>query len=234
MQETLTADEIRKAHERIRPHSRHTPLLRVDQLDERLGCRVYLKPEMFQVTGSFKARGALSKALLLRPEEKDRGLIASSSGNHAQALAYAGKLIGAKTALVVPHDAPKVKVDRTRALGAEVILFEGQQAARWAFVDELIERRHYTLVHASEDPAVMAGQGAIALEILEDAPDIDTIVVPLLGTGRSRASGTALGLYKAACHHCLEEARRSNVWSAGPRGRKPLPQGLAANTRVLG
>jgi len=183
MEAILTADEIRKAHERIRPHIRHTPLLRAERLDERLGCQALLKPEMFQVTGSFKARGALSKALLLRPEEKERGLIASSSGNHAQALAYAGRLVGAKAILVVPHDASKAKIDRTRALGAEVIQFEGEQSARWAFVDELIESRHYTMVHASEDPAVMAGQGTIALEVLEDAPDIDTIVVPLGGGG---------------------------------------------------
>ena len=183
MEAILTADEIRKAHERIRPHIRHTPLLRAERLDERLGCQALLKPEMFQVTGSFKARGALSKALLLRPEEKERGLIASSSGNHAQALAYAGRLVRAKAILVVPHDASKAKIDRTRALGAQVIQFEGEQAARWAFVDELIESRRYTMVHASEDPAVTAGQGTIALEVLEDAPDIDTIVVPLGGGG---------------------------------------------------
>jgi threonine dehydratase len=198
MEDILTADEVRKARERIRPHIRHTPLLRIDRLDQRLGCQVHLKPEMFQVTGSFKARGALSKALLLRPEERDRGLIASSSGNHAQALAYAGRLIGAKTVLVVPHNAPKIKVERTRALGAEVILFEGEQAARWAYVDELIERRHYTMVHASEDPAVMAGQGTIALEVLEDAPDIDTIVVPLGGGGL--LSGIAAAVKGIAPH----------------------------------
>lgn len=183
MEDILTAGAIGRARERIRPHIRHTPLLRAEQLDERLGCRVHLKPEMLQVTGSFKARGALSRALLLTPDEKERGLIASSSGNHAQALAYAGRLVGARTVLVVPHNAPKIKVDRTRALGAEVILFEGDQAARWACVDELVARRGYTMVHASEDLAVMAGQGTIALEILEDEPRIDTIVVPLGGGG---------------------------------------------------
>jgi len=183
MEITLTASDVQAARDRIRPHIRHTPLIRADQLDPRLGCRVHLKPEMLQVTGSFKARGALSKALLLRSEEKARGMIASSSGNHAQALAYAGRLIGARAVLVVPHDAPSVKVERTRALGAEVILFEGSQAARWAHVDELIAQRGYTMVHASEDPAVMAGQGTIALEVLEDAPGIDTIVVPLGGGG---------------------------------------------------
>jgi threonine dehydratase len=198
METILTADAVQAARERIRPHIRHTPLLRAEQLDERLGCRVHLKPEMLQVTGSFKARGALSRALLLQPEEKERGLIASSSGNHAQALAYAGRLVGARTVLVVPHDAPKVKIDRTRALGAEVILFEGEQAARWAFVDELVERRHYTMVHASEDPAVMAGQGTLALEVLEDAPGIDTFVVPLGGGGL--LSGIAAAVKGLAPH----------------------------------
>ena len=183
MEATLTLEAIRAARERIAPHIRRTPLLRADSMDARLGCQVHLKPEMLQVTGSFKPRGALSKVLLLRPEEKERGLIASSSGNHAQALAYAGGLIGARTVLVVPHNAPKVKIDRTRALGAEVILFEGEQAARWAYVDQLIEERHYTMVHASDDPMVMAGQGTLALEVLEDAPDIDTLIVPLGGGG---------------------------------------------------
>ena len=198
MKATLTLEAVLQARARIRPHIRHTPLLRFDGLDERLGCKALLKPEMFQVTGSFKVRGALSRALLLRPEEKERGLIASSSGNHAQALAYAGRLTGARTILVVPHNAPEIKVNRTRALGAEVILFEGEQAARWAFVDELIESRHYTMVHASEDPMVMAGQGTIALEILEDAPDIDTIVVPLGGGGL--LSGIAAAVKEIAPH----------------------------------
>ena len=122
MEASLTVDAVRQAWGRIQPHIRRTPLLRTERLDPRLGCEVHLKPEMLQVTGSFKARGALSKALLLSPEERDRGLIASSSGNHAQALAYAGGLIGARTTLVMPHDAPKVKVDRTRALGGGGLL----------------------------------------------------------------------------------------------------------------
>ena len=184
--------DIRAARARIAPHIRHTPLLRAERLDEALGCQVYLKPEMFQLTGSFKARGAFNKVLLLSPEEREKGLIASSSGNHAQALAYVGSLLGVKTVAVMPHAAPPSKVGRARALGAEVILFEGTQAERWAFVDRQVEEKGYTMVHASDDPATMAGQGTMALEILEDLPDVDTLVVPVGGGGLISGVATAV------------------------------------------
>lgn len=198
MERSLTWTDIQKAKERISGKVVHTPLIRSFPLEDRLGCKVFLKPEMFQVTGSFKARGALSKTLLLGPEERARGFISSSSGNHAQALAYAGKLLGAKTTIVIPHDAPKIKIERTQALGAEVILFEGKQEPRWAFVNKLAEERGYVLVHAFDDPAVMAGQGTIALEILEDLPDVDTVVVPLGGGGL--LSGVSVGIKGAMPH----------------------------------
>ncbi len=192
MENTLTWLDIQKARERIKNRIVHTPMIHCYPLEDRLGCKVFLKPEMFQVTGSFKARGAFSKTLLLGPEERARGIISSSSGNHAQALAYAGKLINAKTTIVIPYDAPKIKIEKTKALGAEVILFEGKQGPRWAFVNELIKEKGYVLVHAFDDPAVMAGQGTIALEILEDLPDVDTVVVPLGGGGL--LSGVSVGI----------------------------------------
>jgi threonine dehydratase len=198
MARSLTLEDIHQARERIRPHVRRTPLLQAGRLGERIGCRAFLKPECFQVTGSFKARGAFSRSLLLGPGEKARGVIASSSGNHAQAMAHVGQVIGAKVVIVIPSDAPKVKVDRTRALGAEVILFEGDQASRWAFAAELGEKHGYTLVHAFDDPMVMAGQGTLALEVMEDLEGLNTIVVPLGGGGL--LSGVATAIKETAPH----------------------------------
>jgi len=178
-----TLQEIQAARERIAPYIRRTPLLCPETLGKKLGCQAYLKPEMLQPTGSFKLRGAMNKALQLSPEERAHGMIASSSGNHAQALAYAGKHVGAHTIIVAPADAPQIKLQRARELGAEVHLSAGSQRERWAYVDQLIEANGYTMVHASEDPAVMAGQGTMALEILEDLPQVDTIVIPMGGGG---------------------------------------------------
>lgn len=183
MEARPTPQEIQEAQGRIAPYIRRTALLYSEKIGQQLGCQAYLKPEMLQITGSFKLRGALNKALQLTDEERSRGMIASSSGNHAQALAYAGRLIGAKTTIVAPATAPPIKLQNARDLGAEVLVFSGSQRERWAYVDELIERRGYTMVHASEDPAVMAGQGTIALEILAEKPDMDTLVVPMGGGG---------------------------------------------------
>jgi threonine dehydratase len=192
METPLTLAEIRKARERLHQKVIHTPLIHARPLEAALGCCTYLKPEMFQITGSFKARGALNKTLQLTPGELAKGIISSSSGNHAQALAYAGRLLGAMTTLVIPSDAPINKIERTRAMGAEVILFEGKQAPRWALVHELVKEHGYTLVHAFDDPVVMAGQGTLALEILQDLTDVDTVVVPLGGGGL--LSGTSVAI----------------------------------------
>jgi threonine dehydratase len=192
MDRNLGLAQIEQARQRLAGRIIHTPLLRCARLDEALGCRVHLKPEMFQLTGSFKARGAFNRALQLDRGQLDRGLISSSSGNHAQALAYVGRQLGAKATLVIPVDAPKAKIERTRAMGAEVILFEGGQAERWAFVHDLARERGAALVHAFDDPEVMAGQGTLALEILDDLPEVDTVVVPLGGGGLLSGVATAV------------------------------------------
>jgi threonine dehydratase len=192
----LELADIVAARERIAPYVRRTPLLSGPGLDAKLRCAAYLKAEMLQVTGSFKVRGAFSRALLLSDEEKARGVIASSSGNHAQALAYAGKLLGVRSVFVVPHDASRNKLARAEAYGAEVIRLQVERSDVWACIDEhvdnLVERYRYVLIHACEDPLVMAGQGTIGMELLEDLPDVDTVVVPLGGGGL--LSGIAVAL----------------------------------------
>ncbi len=117
-----TIQDIREAQERLQPHIRHTPLLRAEKIEKAAGCRLYLKPEALQITGAFKIRGALNKALSLSKEEIANGIIATSSGNHAQGLAYAARMLGVKAILVLPVTTPKIKIENTKALGAEVIL----------------------------------------------------------------------------------------------------------------
>jgi len=192
MKTAPTIQDIREARERLKPHVRHTPLLRAERIDEAAGCQVYLKPEMLQITGAFKIRGAFNKALSLSRQEIANGVIATSSGNHAQGLAYAARTLGVKAILVVPVTTPKIKIANTRALGAEVVLFDGDTAARWARVYELAEEKNYAVVHAFEDPLVMAGQGTIGCEILEDLEDVDTVIVPMGGGGLISGIATAI------------------------------------------
>ena len=192
MREYPTLQDIRDARERLKPYIRHTPLLRAERIEEAAGCQVYLKPETLQVTGSFKIRGALNKSLSLPREEIAKGVIATSSGNHAQGLAYAARTLGVKAVLVVPVTTPRIKIANTKALGAEVILFDGDTAARWKRVYEMAEEDNYTVVHAFEDPLVMAGQGTIGLEILEDLEDVDTVIVPVGGGGLISGIATAI------------------------------------------
>lgn len=187
-----TIQDIRDAQERLRPHIRHTPLLRAEKIERSVGCRLYLKPETLQITGAFKIRGALNKSLSLPKEEIANGIIATSSGNHAQGLAYAARMLGVKAFLVLPVTTPKIKIANTKALGAEVILFDGDTAARWKKVYEIAEENKYAVVHAFEDPLVMAGQGTIGCEILEDLDDVDTVIVPVGGGGLISGIATAI------------------------------------------
>lgn len=192
MLEHPTLEDIHKARERLKPHIKHTPLLRAEKIEKTVGCQLYLKPEVLQITGAFKIRGALNKALSLSREEIANGLIATSSGNHAQGIAYAAKMLGVKATIVVPVTTPKIKIENTQALGAEVILFDGDTAARWKKVCEIAEENRYMAVHGFEDPMVMAGQGTIGCEILEDLKDVDTVIIPLGGGGLISGVATAI------------------------------------------
>ena len=192
MRDHPTIQDIREAQERLKPHIKHTPLLRAEKLEKAAGCQLYLKPETLQITGAFKIRGALNKTLSLPREEIANGIIATSSGNHAQGLAYAARMLGVKAILVLPVTTPKIKIANTQALGAEVILFDGDTAARWKRVYEIAEENGYVPVHAFEDPLVMAGQGTIGCEILEDLPDVDTVIIPMGGGGLISGIATAI------------------------------------------
>lgn len=189
---SVSLQDVREAAERIRPYIRRTPLLREQSMDRILGCQAYLKPEMLQIVGAFKPRGALSKILSLSPDERSRGIVTTSSGNHGQACAYIGQMLGIHTTVVVPEDAPPLKIENARAMGAEVIIWNNKYVERIKKVHEEIAEHGYVLVHAFEDYTVMAGQGTIALEIMEDLPDIETVLVPIGGGGLISGISTAI------------------------------------------
>jgi threonine dehydratase len=183
------AAEVAAAAARIRPHIRRTPTLTTD-LDP--GLR--LKPECFQVTGSFKPRGAFNAVLSLMERDHPRGVIAVSSGNHAQAVALAARKVGIPALILIPEDANPTKVAATRALGAEVIQQGITFANREQRLREVMAERHFTLVHPFDDWDVIHGQGTAALELLEDAPDLEAIATPVGGGGL--LSGTAIAAHQ--------------------------------------
>jgi threonine dehydratase len=161
--------EIRAAASRIAGVVHRTPLLSSAQLGDRAGVRLYLKCESFQKTGSFKARGALNKVLSLSAEERGRGLVTVSAGNHAAAVAWAARVAGCAAVVVMPTDAPQSKLDAVRGYGAEIVL-HADRPTLFDKMNEVREARGLTFVHPFDDPVVLAGAGTTGLEIVEDRP----------------------------------------------------------------
>ena len=178
----IPIEDIRAAAARIAGKVHRTPLLSAAQLGERAGIRLYLKCESFQKTGSFKPRGGLNKVLSLSDEEKARGLVTVSAGNHAQAVAWAARMAGASCAVVMPSDAPRSKIEAVKGYGAEVIS-HGDRATLFDKLNEVKDARGLTFVHPFDDRVVLAGAGTAGLEILEDLPEADVVVVPVGGGG---------------------------------------------------
>lgn len=189
-------DDVLAAAARIRGHAVRTPLLRSDALDAATGARIVLKPECLQRTGSFKFRGAYNRLSALSPAERAGGVVAYSSGNHAQGVALAAKLLGIRAAIIMPSDAPAIKVAATRSHGAEVILYERLTQKREPIGEALAAERGSTVVPPFADPHVVAGQGTAGLEVAEDLAALgmtaDLALAPCGGGGLG--SGIALGL----------------------------------------
>jgi threonine dehydratase len=174
--------QIRAAAQRLAGRVHRTPLLSATAVGERAGARLHLKCENFQKTGSFKPRGALNKVLSLSPEERARGLVTVSAGNHAQALAWAARIAGAACTVVMPSGAPQSKIDATRGYGAEIVLHD-DRATLFDRLVEVRDSRGLAFVPPFDDPDVIAGAATVGLEILEDLPDVDVVVVPVGGAG---------------------------------------------------
>lgn len=193
-----TLDDVRAAQQRIAPHLARTPLHRYSALDEFLGCAAYVKHENHQPIGAFKVRGGVNLARTLSHDEKSRGLISASTGNHGQSVAFGARLAGTKAFIVVPQGANPGKVAAMRGLGAEVIFHGEKFDDAFAHAEELARERGLRFVHAANEPHLIAGVGTATLEILEAQPGINTIIVPVgLGSGACGAAIVAKALNPA-------------------------------------
>ncbi len=179
----VTLADVQAARERIRALVSLTPCPLADNFTELCGAQVHFKLEMLQRTGSFKERGAANKLALLTPQERKRGVVAASAGNHAQGVAVNAQRLGIRATIVMPESTPLIKVQATRKFGAEVVLHGAFVADAFAEARRLEKERDYVFVHAYDDDAVIAGQGTCALEILEQVPDVDVVVASVGGGG---------------------------------------------------
>ena len=190
MSEMLTLDRFEEASEIVKKVTQETKLVYSEYLSEQTGNKVYLKPENMQFTGAYKVRGAYYKISTLSEEERQRGLITASAGNHAQGVAYAAKRYGAKATIVMPTTTPLIKVNRTKSYGAEVVLYGDVYDEACAKAYELAEEHGYTFIHPFDDPAVATGQGTIAMEIFQELPLVEYIMVPIGGGGLATGVST--------------------------------------------
>ena len=182
MQE-LSLEKFEEASEIVKKVTQETKLIYSEYFSERYGNKIYFKPENMQRTGAYKVRGAYYKISQLTPEERSRGLITASAGNHAQGVAYAAKLAGVKATVVMPVSTPLIKVNRTKSYGAEVVLYGNVFDEACAHAYELADEHGYTFVHPFNDLEVATGQGSIAMEIIKELPTVDYILVPIGGGG---------------------------------------------------
>lgn len=186
----LTLDKFEEASEKVKEVTLETKLVYSDYLSDQTGNKVYLKPENMQFTGAYKVRGAYYKISTLSEEERQRGLITASAGNHAQGVAYAAKCYGCKAVIVMPTTTPLIKVNRTKSYGAEVVLYGDVYDEACAHALELAEKNGYTFIHPFDDLAVATGQGTIAMEIFKELPLVEYILVPIGGGGLATGVST--------------------------------------------
>ena len=179
----MTLEKFEEASELVKKVTNPTKLIYSDYLSEASGAKVYLKPENMQHTGAYKIRGAYYKISTLTEEERKRGLITASAGNHAQGVAFAAKQFGCKAVIVMPTVTPLIKVNRTKSYGAEVVLYGDVYDDAYEYACQLAEKEGYTFVHPFNDLDVATGQGTIAMEIVQELPTVDYILVPIGGGG---------------------------------------------------
>ena len=188
---TLSLSDIQAARARIQNRVEVTPCDYSEILSRLYGCQIYLKLENLQITGSFKARGAFNKMLQLTSEQGKAGVVAASAGNHAQGVAYAARQLGIHATIVMPETSPLAKIRGTEELGAAIVLHGSRYGEAYEKACELQQQHGYTFVHAFDDPQIIAGQGTIGLEILEQVPDVELIIVPIGGGGLIGGIGLA-------------------------------------------
>ena len=228
---TVTLEDIRRAAARLYGVTHRTPVLTSRTLDELLGARVFLKAETLQRTGSFKFRGAYNAIAALPARERERGVVAFSSGNHAQAVALAASLLETTALIVMPSDAPLSKLAATRGYGAEVVTYDRVREDREALGRQLAAERGLSLVPPYDHPDVIAGQGTAALELLEAVPELDVLATPVGGGGLLSGCATATKALRPSSRvfgvepKAGDDVRRSIA--AGERVTIPVPQTIA-------
>ncbi len=232
----LTLDLIKEAAARIAGRVHRTPVVTSRSFNEAAGCEVFFKCENLQRAGAFKARGATNKILSLTGDEKKRGVIAVSSGNHAQAVALAAREAGIRAVVCVPEDAPKMKVAATRGYGADIRFFDRHKDDRDAFGREIAEREGLVMVPAYDDYLIMAGQGTCGLEFLEEVPSLDCVLTPCSGGGLFAGVSTAAKSIKPAIRCFAVEPETANdtqqSFHKGGRVTIPPPPTIADGLRV--
>ncbi len=218
----VTLEDIRAARERLGDAVVRTPLAKSETLSAKLGADIHLKFENQQFTASFKERGALNRLLLLAEDARARGVVAMSAGNHAQALAYHGRRLDVPVTIVMPRSTPNAKVQQTRVFGAEVLLHGNRFAETYEFTQALAEERDFTLIHPFDDEAVIAGQGTLGLEMLEQVPDLDTVIVPVGGGGLIAGIAIAAKAVRPAIRVIGVQADRFGTAAALFNGTEPV------------
>jgi threonine dehydratase len=193
--EDFTMEKFEEATEIVNRVTLETKLVYSEYFSQQTGNRVYFKPENMQYTGAYKVRGAYYKISTLSQEERDKGLITASAGNHAQGVAYAAKLYGCKATIVMPTATPLIKVNRTKSYGAEVILYGDVYDESCEYALQLAEEKGYTFIHPFDDLEVATGQGTIAMEIIKELPTVDYVLVPIGGGGLSTGVSSLIKLF---------------------------------------
>jgi threonine dehydratase len=221
----VTLADIRAAAERLRGKAVRTPLLNVAAVDETLGFRLFIKAEPLQRTGSFKFRGAYNTIGQLSPTAREKGVVAFSSGNHAQGVAAAAQLLGIRSTIVMPSDAPAIKIANTKGYGAEVVLYDRDREDREAIARRIAEERGATTVKPFDDPRVIAGQGTAGLEIAEQAAEagisVDAVIVNCSGGGLVAGCAVALAALSPG----------TEIYSSEPAEYDDMARSLATGTR---
>jgi threo-3-hydroxy-L-aspartate ammonia-lyase len=227
----IELEDVRSAAERLAGIAHRTPVLTSRTLDERTGARVHVKAESFQRGGAFKFRGAYNKISSLDDEALRRGVLAYSSGNHAQAVAIAAGLLGTQATIVMPEDAPAAKLDATRGYGADIVAYDRWAESREEIGARLAFERGLELVRPYDDQLIMAGQGTVALELLEETPELDLLLVPVSGGGLIAGCATAAKALRPSIRvvgvepEAGDDTRRS--LAAGERVRIDVPRTIA-------
>lgn len=219
MSDMLTLEKFEEASEIVKKVTSETKLIYSEFLSNQTGNKVYLKPENMQLTGAYKLRGAYYKISTLSPEEREKGLITASAGNHAQGVAYAAKKYGVKATIVMPTSTPLMKVNRTKSYGAEVVLKGDVYDEACEYAYQLAEENGYTFIHPFDDLSVATGQGTIAMEIFKELPLVDIILVPIGGGGLATGVSTLAKLLnpkirvigvEPAGANCMQESLKAN------------------------